>query len=136
MSDAGLLLIIIATAVGLFVWGRFPVMLVALSVCVSLWFAGLVTLEQAFAGFGDSVILFIAGLFIVAAGLETTGVTARLAAALDDMGHNEDADRVIFEKERLQRRARRLRARSRAASRSSAAISASRRPRPIPPSTR
>jgi hypothetical protein len=33
-----------------------------------------------------------------------------LAAVLDDMGHNEDADRVIFEKERLQRRARRQRA--------------------------
>jgi hypothetical protein len=39
----------------------------------------------------------------------------RLADALDDMGHNEDADRVLFEKERLQRRARRLRARSRGA---------------------
>jgi di/tricarboxylate transporter len=76
MSDAGMLLTIIGAAVALFVWGRFPVMLVALSVCVSLWFAGLVTLDQAFAGFGDSVILFIAGLFVVAAGLETTGVTA------------------------------------------------------------
>lgn len=76
MSDAGLLLIIIATAIVLFVWGRFPVMLVALSVCVSLWFAGLVTLEQAFSGFGDNVIVFIAGLFVVAAALESTGVTA------------------------------------------------------------
>lgn len=36
-----------------------------------------------------------------------------LATVLDDMGHNEDADRVLFEKERLQRQARRLRARSR-----------------------
>jgi hypothetical protein len=34
-----------------------------------------------------------------------------LAAVLDAMGHNEDADRVLFENERLQRRARRLRAR-------------------------
>jgi di/tricarboxylate transporter len=76
ITDGGMLLIIMAAAIGLFVWGRFPVMLVALGVTVSLWFAGLVTLEQAFAGFGDSVILFIAGLFIVAAGLETTGVTA------------------------------------------------------------
>jgi hypothetical protein len=35
-----------------------------------------------------------------------------LAAVLTDMGHNEDAARVLFEKERLQRRARRRRART------------------------
>jgi hypothetical protein len=35
-----------------------------------------------------------------------------LASVLDGMGHNEDADRVLFEIERLQRRARRRRARS------------------------
>jgi uncharacterized protein YjbI with pentapeptide repeats len=34
-----------------------------------------------------------------------------LSAVLDGMGHNEDADRVLFENERLQRRARRARAR-------------------------
>jgi hypothetical protein len=36
-----------------------------------------------------------------------------LAAVLGEMGHNEDAQSVLFEKERLQRRARRVRARSR-----------------------
>lgn len=38
----------------------------------------------------------------------------RLAAVLFDMGHNEDAQQVLFEKERLQRRARRARANTRA----------------------
>jgi di/tricarboxylate transporter len=76
MSDGAIILTIITSAVALFVWGRFPVMLVALAVCVSLWFTGLVTLEQAFGGFGDGVVIFIAGLFVVAAGLESTGVTA------------------------------------------------------------
>lgn len=37
----------------------------------------------------------------------------QLAAVLLDMGHNEDASRVLFEKERLQRQARRARADSR-----------------------
>jgi di/tricarboxylate transporter len=76
MSDSLVLLLIIGSAVLLFVWGRLPVMLVALGVCLSVYFTGLVTLEQAFAGFGDTVIIFIAGLFVVAAGLESTGVTA------------------------------------------------------------
>ena len=82
MSDGAVIFTIVAAAVALFVWGRFPVMLVALAVCVSLWFAGLVTLEQAFSGFGDSVVIFIAGLFVVAAGLERTGVTAWVGAWL------------------------------------------------------
>lgn len=85
MTDGTVLLIIVSAVVALFVWGRFPVMLVALAVPVSLWFAGLVTQAQAFAGFGDSVILFIAGLFIVAAGLETTGVTAWVGKWLSDV---------------------------------------------------
>jgi di/tricarboxylate transporter len=67
---------IIAAVVGLFIWGRLPVMLVALMVPLALFFSGILPLDQVFSGFGDSVIIFIAGLFIVAAGLEATGVTA------------------------------------------------------------
>lgn len=76
MTDERTLLLIIAAAVVLFVTGRIPVALVALGVTAALFFTGLVNLEQAFAGFGDPVIIFIAGLFVVAVGLETTGITA------------------------------------------------------------
>jgi di/tricarboxylate transporter len=76
MSDSTTILLIIVAAIVLFIMGRIPVMLVALGVSVALYFTGLVTEAQAFAGFGDPVIIFIAGLFIVAVGLETTGVTA------------------------------------------------------------
>jgi di/tricarboxylate transporter len=36
---------------------------------------GVISAEQAFAGFGDSTVIFIAALFIVSAGIDTTGVT-------------------------------------------------------------
>ena len=67
---------IIGTVVGLFIWGRLPVMLVALMVPLALFFTRLLPLDEAFSGFGDTVIMFIAGLFVVAAGLEATGITA------------------------------------------------------------
>lgn len=76
LSDSEVIFGIIAAVVGLFVWGRLPVMLVALMVPLALFFSGVLPLDQVFSGFGDTVIIFIAGLFIVAAGLEATGVTA------------------------------------------------------------
>ena len=76
MSDTAIIFAIIATVVVLFIWGRLPVMLVALMVPLTLFFAGILPLDQVFAGFGDPVIIFIAGLFVVAAGLEASGVAA------------------------------------------------------------
>jgi di/tricarboxylate transporter len=76
VSDSEVIFSIIAVVVALFVWGRLPVMLVALMVPLALFFSGMLPLDQVFAGFGDTVIIFIAGLFIVAAGLEAAGVTA------------------------------------------------------------
>jgi di/tricarboxylate transporter len=76
VNDSQILFAIIAAVVGLFVWGRLPVMLVALMVPLALFFTGILPLDQVFSGFGDTVIIFIAGLFIIAAGLEATGVTA------------------------------------------------------------
>ncbi|RDJ24035.1 SLC13 family permease [Bosea caraganae] len=68
--------IIIAVTIALFAWNRLPVIVVAFAAALSLWAAGVVTLEQALAGFGDRAVLFIASLFIVSAALEKTGVTA------------------------------------------------------------
>jgi di/tricarboxylate transporter len=76
LSDADVIFAIIAGVVGLLIWGRLPVMLVALMVPLALFFSGILPLDQVFAGFGDTVIIFIASLFVVAAGLEASGVTA------------------------------------------------------------
>ena len=76
MSDSAIIFAIIATVVVLFIWGRLPVMLVALMVPLSLFFSGILPLEQVFAGFGNPVVIFIASLFVVAAGLEASGIGA------------------------------------------------------------
>ena len=63
-------------AIILFAWNRLPVVVVAFGAALALWATGVVTLDQAFAGFGDRAAFFIASLFIVSAALEKTGVTA------------------------------------------------------------
>ncbi len=73
---------IIVLMVLLFAWGRVPVALVALSAALALHAAGILTLEQALAGFGDNTMLFIGALFVVSAGLEAGGVTTWVGALL------------------------------------------------------
>ncbi|GAA4071777.1 hypothetical protein GCM10023065_30280 [Microbacterium laevaniformans] len=55
--------------------------LVAVGVALALWATGVLTLPEAFAGFGDPTVLFIASLFVVSEALDATGVTAWLAFA-------------------------------------------------------
>ncbi len=76
MSDSAITFAIVGAVVVLFVWNRIPVALVALGTALSLYFTGVLDLRQALGGLGDSVVVFIAALFVVSAGLEATGVTA------------------------------------------------------------
>ncbi len=82
MSQIAITGLIIAVAMGLFVWNRLPVIVVALGTAIALWATGLVTLQQALAGFGDPAVIFIASLFVVSFALETTGVTAYVGQKL------------------------------------------------------
>src|SRR5262245_32661394 len=67
--------IILGLVVALFIWNRLPIGIVAIGAALSLWATGILTLNDALAGFGDPVVLFIAALFIVSEALDSTGVT-------------------------------------------------------------
>ena len=75
MDDATTALVVLGLVVALFVWNRLPVGVVAILATLTLWATGLVTTEQAVAGFGDPVVIFIATLFVVSEGIDSTGVT-------------------------------------------------------------
>ena len=76
MSPITSIAAIIAAAVVLFIWNKLPVVVVAMATALALWATQVLTLGQALGGFGDPAVIFIACLFVVSAGLETTGVTA------------------------------------------------------------
>lgn len=75
MSPVAITLAILAVAVIAFVSNRVEMAVVALGVSIALWATGILTLEEATAGFGDSTVIFIASLFVVSHSLEVTGVT-------------------------------------------------------------
>ena len=66
----------LGAVVVLFVLDRFPVAIVAVATALTLWATGVLSLNQALAGFGDPAVVFIAALFIVSESLDATGVTA------------------------------------------------------------
>lgn len=85
MSDITLLFLIVAATIILFVWNRLPLVVVAMGSALSLYVSDILTLNQVFRGFGDPVVIFVASLFIVTAGLEATGVTAWIGQKFERM---------------------------------------------------
>ena len=71
MSDSTVALLVLAGVIGLFVWNRLPVGAVALGTVLLLWATDLLTLDEATAGFGDPVVVFIATLFVVSEGIDS-----------------------------------------------------------------
>ncbi|MGB3329872.1 MAG: SLC13 family permease, partial [Thermomicrobiales bacterium] len=75
MSDQALTITILVAAIVVFVLNVFPVSMVALGVAIALWATGVVTLDQALAGFGTPTVVLIGALFVVAEGLDAAGIT-------------------------------------------------------------
>ena len=81
--DLVLVLLMLAAAIAMFVVNRPRMDAVALLVMVALPFTGVITMNEALAGFADPSIILIAALFVIGEGLVMTGVARRLGDWLD-----------------------------------------------------
>ena len=81
--DLTLVLLMLATAIVMFVINRPRMDAVALLVMVAMPFTGIITMNEALAGFADPSIILIAALFVIGEGLVMTGVARRLGDWLD-----------------------------------------------------
>lgn len=75
MSPALTLIIILVVAFALMLSNRVRPDVVAIGVALALGLTGVVTADDAFAGFSTSAVITIIGIFILAQGLQRTGVT-------------------------------------------------------------
>lgn len=75
MTDIWIVFAIIAVVIVLFIWDRLPVIAVCIGCAMALWATGVLTINQALAGFGDPAVVFVAALFVVSAAMEKTGLT-------------------------------------------------------------
>jgi di/tricarboxylate transporter len=81
--ELAVVLLMLAAAIAMFVANRPRMDAVALLVLVAMPFTGVITMNEALAGFSDSSIVLIAALFVIGEGLVRTGVARRLGDWLD-----------------------------------------------------
>ncbi len=87
---------LLIVTIGLFIWDRIRMDIVALMVAMTLAFSGVISVTEVFSGFGHSVVVMIAGLFVVGEGLFRTGVAAAAGQWLLRMGGTSEAKLLLF----------------------------------------
>ena len=88
-------LILLATII-LFVSDRLRLDVVAILVILALMLSGLLSSNEALAGFGDPVVILIAGLFVVGEGLFRTGVAFAIGDWLIQAGGTSETRMLIL----------------------------------------
>ena len=74
MSPVAIVIILLFVAVVLFATERIPIDIVTILLVIALVITGVLTAGEAFAGFGNDIVITISGLFILTGGLVKTGV--------------------------------------------------------------
>ncbi len=90
MTQATLVLLILAATVALFAADRLRADIVALLSLLALFGVGAVSTDEALAGFAAPIVVMIGALFIVGEGLTHTGLAARVAAAVAGIGRRDE----------------------------------------------
>ncbi|MBI1264663.1 MAG: SLC13 family permease [Alphaproteobacteria bacterium] len=77
--DQGLILLILVSAMALFLWGRFRHDIVALGALLACVLAGLIDPSRAFAGFGHPAVITVACVLVLSRGLQNSGAVDVIA---------------------------------------------------------
>lgn len=83
-------LIILALTAALMVWGKIRSDIIALCSLLALVLTGIVTTEEALAGFSNPVVIMIAALFIVGGAISQTGIATQISNYILRFAGNSD----------------------------------------------
>ncbi len=87
-----MLFVILVVMIYLFLAEKLPIDLTAFLGVIVLVVGGYITVDEAFSGFSSPVVIIMLATFVLAAGIEQTGLANRLAKAIQDiLGNNEAA---------------------------------------------
>lgn len=89
MSSAGITLIVLLFAIVMFAWEKIPLSITSMILCVALIVTGVLTTEEAFAGFTNKNVLLFMAMFIVGEGLFRTGMANRIGGLVTKFAKTE-----------------------------------------------
>jgi di/tricarboxylate transporter len=95
-ADLGIVLVLLVAAIVTFMAGRPRMDAVGLLVIVVLPLSGIVSIEEALAGFADPNIVLIATLFVIGEGLVRTGVAQRIGDWLAATAGQSEARMIVL----------------------------------------
>ncbi|UCZ54944.1 SLC13 family permease [Bacillus shivajii] len=96
MTDMQLVFLILIATTICFLIPRFRADLVAINALLALLLTGLITVPEAFAGFSNSVVIMIAALFIVGAGVFQSGLAQKAGDLLVNKTGNSEWKLTMF----------------------------------------
>src|ERR671918_761022 len=89
-TEIAIVLTLLVIALGLFSTERIPIEVVSILLVMALVLTQTLTASEAFAGFGNDIVITIAGLFILTGGLAKTGVIDLVGRRLQRFGGNSE----------------------------------------------
>src|SRR6187455_3800577 len=95
-EQLAVVLALLAVAIALFAINRPRMDAVALLVLVALPFTGVLSVDEALAGFSDSNVVLIAAMFVIGDGLVRTGVARRLGDWLSAKAGDSEARLLVL----------------------------------------
>ena len=90
MSPIAITLILLLVAVALFASEKIPVDVVGILLVIGLVMTNVLNVQEGLAGFGDNVIIIIAGLFVLTGGLVKTGIVDLIGRRLYKYAGNNE----------------------------------------------
>ena len=89
-TQISIVLILLFVALVLFALERIPIEVVSIVLIMALVVTNTLTVGEAFAGFGNDIVITIAGLFILTGGLAKTGVVDAVGRRLHRVAGNSE----------------------------------------------
>ena len=95
IGDPGIVVLILAAAMVLFIWNRWRYDVVAVTALIAAIAAGIVPVEDAFAGFGHPAVITVAAVLMMSQALQRSGIVDYLASKIASRGQGAWTETVL-----------------------------------------
>ncbi len=87
---------VLLVTIGLFIWDRLPLSVVAYMSVLALLLTGVISTDDALAGLANSAVFIVGGMFVVGAGITQTGVADVLGYHLSKIGGSNETRLIVL----------------------------------------
>ncbi|MGI9508098.1 MAG: SLC13 family permease [Geminicoccaceae bacterium] len=95
IDDPGIVALILAATMALFIWNRWRYDVVAVLALIAALATGIVPVERAFTGFGHPAVITVAAVLVLSQALQRSGIVDHLAKAIASLGRSAWTETIL-----------------------------------------